>query len=58
MAKEKNIKVPVTMTKIEAVRVIQRTEGNFDCFATALNGFCDQNGCLFYEDCMILSPKK
>jgi len=42
----------VGMDKIEAIRSIQRTEGNFDCFARVKNGYCDQMGCLFYEDCM------
>jgi hypothetical protein len=51
MAKTLGINV-VGMDKIEAIRSIQRTEGNFDCFARAKNGYCDQMGCLFYEDCM------
>lgn len=43
------------MDLVEAVRTIQRHEGHFDCFAKAGNGFCDQNGCLFYEDCVEIS---
>ncbi len=58
LAKEKNIKIPVTLTKIEAVRIIQKAEGNFDCFARAAGGYCDQGGCIFYDDCMALSPQK
>ncbi|MDK2955548.1 MAG: hypothetical protein PWQ57_1044 [Desulfovibrionales bacterium] len=43
------------LTKIEAIRKLQRSEGNFDCFGRAANGYCDQTGCLFYEDCMKVS---
>lgn len=57
LAKEKDIKLPFAVTKIEAIRIIQRAEGNFDCFARAKGGFCDQDGCLFYEDCLLLSPE-
>jgi len=55
MAKEKGIKMPFAVTKIEAIRVIQRSEGNFDCFARAQDGFCDQEMCAFYEDCLNMS---
>lgn len=58
LAKGKNIKIPVTLTKIEAVRVIQKSEGNFDCFARSVSGYCDQTGCIFFDDCMDLSPKE
>lgn len=58
LAKEKSIKIPFAISKIEAVRMIQRHEGNFDCFARAQGGYCDQDVCLFFEDCMILSPKE
>lgn len=37
--------------KIDLIRMMQRREGNFDCFATAIDGICDQNGCLWREDC-------
>jgi hypothetical protein len=57
MAKEKGIKIPFAVTKVEAVRMIQKDEGNFDCFARAAGSFCDQDGCIFYDDCMALSPK-
>lgn len=42
---------PGKAEKIELVRAIQRQQGNFDCFATALEGVCDQGGCLWREDC-------
>jgi hypothetical protein len=42
---------PGKFQKIELIRMIQRREGNFDCFATAVNGYCDQSGCLWRDDC-------
>ncbi len=57
IAREKGIKMPFAVTKIEAVRLIQREEGNFDCFARAIQGYCDQNQCIFYEDCLELSAE-
>ena len=42
---------PGTAEKAELIRAIQRQEGNFDCFATAYDGVCDQGGCLWREDC-------
>ena len=45
-------------TKITLIRDIQRAEGNFDCFATASSGFCDQTGCLWREDCLALSVRR
>lgn len=35
----------------ELIRKIQRKEGNFGCFGTALN-YCDQSQCCFREDCL------
>ncbi len=43
--------VPGKAEKVELIRMIQRREGNFDCFATAGGGACDQSGCLWREDC-------
>ncbi|MDZ7762023.1 MAG: hypothetical protein U5L00_17445 [Desulfovermiculus sp.] len=45
----------VGMTKMDAIRAIQRTEGNFDCFARAGSGYCDQVDCLFRTECLVLS---
>ncbi len=42
-------------SRIEAVRRQQLEEGNFDCFARALDGYCDQGGCVYYEECLIIS---
>ncbi len=40
------------MKKDEIVRAIQRAEGNFDCFGTAVSGHCTQEDCLWREDCL------
>lgn len=39
------------LNKIGLVRAIQRTEGNFACFGTAIES-CDQINCRFREDCI------
>ena len=46
------------LTKASIIKQIQRTEGNFDCFATAVDQQCDQAGCLWREDCFAMSGKK
>jgi hypothetical protein len=38
-------------TKTELIREIQRKEGYFDCFKTAVDG-CDQLECLFRSPCL------
>ena len=37
--------------KIDLVRAIQRAEGNFACFGTAI-GSCEQINCRFREECI------
>lgn len=39
------------LSKIELIKSIQKQEGNFDCYATASAGICDQGACLWREDC-------
>jgi hypothetical protein len=39
------------LSKIVLVRAIQRAQGNFACFGTAI-GSCDQLNCRFREDCI------
>jgi len=39
------------LRKSELIREIQKAEGNFDCFGTAIE-YCDQTGCLFRDDCL------
>jgi len=43
------------LARIEIVRTAQRREGNFDCFAKAINGYCDQVRCAYHADCLRLS---
>jgi hypothetical protein len=45
------------LSKIELVQAIQNSEGNFDCFATAVEGYCDQVGCLWRADCFDSAKK-
>ena len=56
LAKEKGAKIG-NMNKVDAIRMIQLTEGNFDCFAKADTGHCDQGDCMFQDDCIKISNK-
>lgn len=38
--------------KMDLIRNIQAAEGNFACFGSAINGFCDQAACLWRTDCL------
>lgn len=58
MAKTRGLKLGVGMSKIEAIRMLQVDEGNFDCFARAESGYCDQEECIFRTDCLALAPKQ
>jgi hypothetical protein len=40
------------MKKADAIRTIQRAEGNFDCFGKVAAGICDQLNCMWRDDCM------
>lgn len=51
IAKSKGVKVG-KMNKENIIRAIQKAEGNFECFGTAKNNYCDQNDCLWREDCL------
>jgi len=42
---------PNKLSKTELIKAIQIGEGNFDCYATAYSGECDQTGCSWREDC-------
>jgi hypothetical protein len=50
IAKSHSIK-PSHLSKTELIKAIQTDEGNFACFATAYDGECDQENCLWREDC-------
>ncbi|MCK8601512.1 hypothetical protein [Desulfoferrobacter suflitae] len=39
-------------TKIDLIREIQRKEGYFDCYGTAVGGLCDQTECCFRASCL------
>jgi hypothetical protein len=38
------------LSKAELIRMVQKAEGNFDCFGTAKD-YCDQFQCCFKDDC-------
>ena len=38
-------------SKKELIKIIQRTEGNFECFGTA-KGSCSQLACCWRDDCL------
>jgi len=46
------------LPKAELIKTIQKTEGNFDCFATAEAGECDQAGCCWRDDCFKAAQQK
>lgn len=50
IAKDSGIKAS-RMNKLQLVQEIQRQEGNFTCYGSAMNGECDQMGCLWRKDC-------
>ncbi|BCG45364.1 Uncharacterized protein GEOBRER4_n0118 [Citrifermentans bremense] len=39
------------LKKGELIRVIQKTEGNSECFDSGQSGKCGQRECLWAEDC-------
>lgn len=48
---------PGRLSKTALVKTLQVKEGNFDCFATASSGECDQSGCSWREDCFEAARK-
>lgn len=48
---------PGKQNKTVLIKSIQRQEGNFDCFATAASGECDQMGCLWRRDCFAAAKR-
>lgn len=51
IAKSKGVN-SARLKKADIVRAIQTAEGNFPCYGTAVDGFCDQQACLWREDCL------
>lgn len=55
-AKDFGIKT-ARMSKLKLIQSIQIEEGNFNCFASAANGECDQTGCVWRDDCFSAAKK-
>jgi len=45
------------MNKVDLVKAIQLSEGNFSCFASAESGECDQMLCVWRDDCFASAKK-
>ena len=58
LAKNHGVKIPRAAKKAELIQLIQRAEGNWDCFGTAVDGHCDQMGCAWRSDCLGEKPAK
>ena len=56
LAKEFGIKTS-RMSMVKLVQTIQLSEGNFSCFASAVDGVCDQAGCKWRENCFTAARK-
>ena len=56
IAREQGIK-PGNLSKLNLIRTIQKREGNFECFATAIDGICDQFSCCWRKDCFNTAGK-
>jgi len=56
IAKNHGIKTS-KLTKAKLVQTIQLTEGNFSCFASAVEGNCDQLSCMWRDDCFSAAKK-
>lgn len=42
------------LAKIRLIRKFQRTEGNYDCYASAYTRVCKQFECLWRDECLVL----
>ncbi|MCK4586478.1 MAG: SAP domain-containing protein [Gammaproteobacteria bacterium] len=56
LAKDYSIKT-ARLSKAKLIQEIQLSEGNFNCFASALDGDCDQMNCKWREDCFTAARK-
>ncbi len=43
------------LARVEAVRLLQRESGHFDCFGRAGGGYCDQGECAYHAECLSVS---
>lgn len=57
IAKDFGIKTS-RMSKEKLIQTIQVSEGNFSCFASAVDGECDQSNCLWRDDCFAAAKKR
>lgn len=57
LAKEHRI-ADLARDPAEVIRSIQRAEGNFDCYASACSGECDQAACSWRSDCLPESRRR
>ena len=55
-AKDFGIKT-ARMSKVNLVKAIQDSEGNFSCFASAQDAECDQMTCMWRDDCFSAAKK-
>jgi hypothetical protein len=51
IARQKGV-IPAKMNKTLLIKTIQKTEGNFDCFATPHVKNCNQFRCIWRQDCI------
>ena len=56
VAKNFNIKTS-GLNKAKLIQTIQLSEGNFSCFASAINAECDQVKCIWRDDCFATAKK-
>ena len=56
VAKELGVKTS-RMSKVNLIKAIQLAEGNFSCFASAIDGDCDQQDCIWRGDCFAAAKK-
>ncbi len=45
------------ISKLKLIQEIQASESNFNCFASAAEGECDQMNCLWRDDCFAAAKK-
>ena len=55
-AKELGIAQTHRMKKGDMIRSIQRSEGNFDCYASAGRFDCPETDCCWRIDCLTANP--
>ena len=56
LARDRGIN-PGKSSKLNLIRAIQRQEGNFDCYASDIEGHCDQMNCIWNSDCAKVARK-